>query len=61
MNEMKYEEAISRLEEIVSLLEKNDVSLDDALKLYEEGIKLTALCKEKLDNAKAKIVEIEKE
>lgn len=61
MNDMKYEEAISRLDEIVSLLEKNDVSLDDALKLYEEGIKLTALCKEKLDNAKAKIVEIEKE
>lgn len=61
MNEMKYEDAINRLEEIVSLLEKNDISLDEALKIYEEGIKLTAFCKEKLDTAKAKILEIEKE
>lgn len=58
---MKYEDAINRLEEIVSLLEKNDISLDEALKIYEEGIKLTAFCKEKLDTAKAKILEIEKE
>ncbi len=61
MSEMKYEDAITRLDEIVSLLEKNEVSLDDALKLYEEGVKLTAFCKDKLDNAKAKIIEIEKE
>lgn len=60
-NEIKYEDAIARLDEIVDLLEKNDVSLDDALKLFEEGTRLTALCSEKLKNAKIKITEIEKE
>jgi exodeoxyribonuclease VII small subunit len=60
-NEIKYEDAITRLEEIVSALEKNDVSLDDALKLFEEGTRLTAVCTEKLNFAKAKITEIKKE
>lgn len=59
--ELKYEDAINRLDEIVSTLEKNDVSLDDALKLFEEGTALTSICSEKLNNAKIKIMEIEKE
>ena len=50
--ELTYEKAMTRLEEIVSLLEKNDVSLDDSIKLFEEGTKLTAFCSEKLKNAK---------
>ena len=60
-NELTYEQAISRLEEIVSALEKNDVSLDEALTLFEEGTRLTAFCSEKLKNAKAKITLAEKE
>ena len=40
--ELTYEKAMTRLEEIVSLLEKNDVSLDDSIKLFEEGTRLTA-------------------
>lgn len=60
-NDMNYEQAINRLDEIVSALEKNDVSLDEALKLFEEGTALTSLCSEKLKNAKIKIMEIEKE
>lgn len=59
--EMTYEKAINRLDEIVSTLEKNEVSLDDALSLFEEGTALTAFCNDKIKNAKAKIVEIEKE
>lgn len=59
--EMTYEQAISRLEEIVSILEKNEVSLDEALGLFEEGTRLTLFCADKLKNAKAKITEINKE
>lgn len=59
--ELTYEKAMTRLEEIVSLLEKNYVSLDDSIKLFEEGTRLTAFCSEKLKNAKAKITLAEKE
>lgn len=59
--ELTYEKAMTRLEEIVSLLEKNDVSLDDSIKLFEEGTRLTAFCSEKLKNAKTKITLAEKE
>ncbi len=54
-NEMTYEQALSRLGEIVSLLEKGDLSLDDSLSLYEEGTKLSTLCYKKLNSAKQKI------
>lgn len=59
--EMTYEQAISRLEEIVSILEKNEVSLDETLELFEEGTRLTSFCADKLKNAKAKITDINKE
>ncbi|MBE6817382.1 MAG: exodeoxyribonuclease VII small subunit [Ruminococcaceae bacterium] len=58
---MTYEEAVKRLDEIVSLLEQNEVSLDESLALFEEGTKLTAFCTKKLNEAKAKITEIEKD
>ncbi|MGN0457649.1 MAG: exodeoxyribonuclease VII small subunit [Eubacterium sp.] len=58
---LTYEQAVSRLEEIVSALEKNEVSLEDSLKLFEEGTRLTAYCSNMLKNAKARITEIEKE
>lgn len=59
--EMTYEKAILRLEEIVSSLEKNEVSLDESLKLFEEGTKLTAFCADKLKNAQQKITKLTKE
>ena len=58
---ISYEEATARLEEIVSALEKNEVSLDEALKLFEEGTALVAFCSQKLNEAKIKITEIEKD
>ncbi|MCM1114432.1 MAG: exodeoxyribonuclease VII small subunit [Clostridium sp.] len=60
-DKLTYEEAISRLEEIVNMLEKNDVSLDDSMKLFEEGTKLTSFCSQKLKEAEQKITELTKE
>lgn len=60
-SEMTYEKAIKRLEEIVGLLEKNEVTLDESMKLFEEGTKLSLFCNEKLTNAKQKITEISKD
>ncbi len=53
--EMTYESAVKRLEEIVGILEKNEVSLDESMKLFEEGAKLTAYCSKKLQEAEQKI------
>lgn len=59
--EMTYEKAMSRLEEIVSLLEKSEITLDESMKLFEEGTKLTALCSKKLSEAEQKITLLTKE
>ncbi len=58
--ELTYEKAVERLNEIVTVLEKNEVSLDEALALFEEGTRLTSFCSKKLTDAKQKITEIEK-
>jgi len=55
MAEIKFEEAIKKLEKIVSDLEKGELSLDDALKKYQEGIEMSRVCAQKLDSAKKKI------
>ena len=60
-NKITYEEAIERLEEIVSKLEEGKAPLDESLKLFEEGTGLAAMCTEMLEKAKAKITEAEKE
>ena len=53
--ELTYEQALDRLSEIVTLLEKGDISLDESLSLYEEGTALSALCYKKLNTAQQKI------
>lgn len=58
---LSYEEAINRLEEIVNILNSGESGLDESLALFEEGTKLTAFCTKKLNDAKQKIIEIEKE
>ncbi|MCK4802192.1 exodeoxyribonuclease VII small subunit [bacterium] len=55
MEEMKFEEAVSRLEKIVQQLEEGEKSLEGSLKLFEEGIKLSKFCSGKLEEAKKKI------
>ena len=54
-SEMKFEAALERLEEIVYKLEEGSLSLDEALKSYEEGVKLARLCTKQLTEAEKKI------
>ena len=53
--EKTFEENLKELETIVTKLESGEVGLDEALELYEKGIKLSAVCKERLETAKQKI------
>lgn len=55
MSDIKFEDALKKLEEIVENLESGEFGLDESLKKYEEGIKLIALCREKIENAKKKV------
>ncbi|MFI5184870.1 MAG: exodeoxyribonuclease VII small subunit [Vicinamibacteria bacterium] len=50
-----FETALKQLEEIVQRLEKGELSLEESLKLYEEGIQLSRLCHGKLEEAEGKI------
>jgi exodeoxyribonuclease VII small subunit len=51
----KFEDSLKQLETIVGQLEKGDLPLEDSIKLFEEGIRLSAECKEELDAAEGKI------
>lgn len=55
---LTYEKALKRLEEIVSLLEKSEATLDESMKLFEEGTRLADFCNKALSDAKQKITEI---
>jgi exodeoxyribonuclease VII small subunit len=55
MAEKKFEEALGRLEGIVSKLEGGDLELEESLKLFEEGIRLSHFCNKKLDEAERKV------
>ena len=50
-----FEEQILELEEIVKKLENGDAPLDEAVSLFEEGVKLSAKCHEQLEKAEQKI------
>ncbi len=53
--DVRFEKAMARLEEIVQSLEKGDLSLEDSLKFFEEGIRLSQVCMAKLDEAEKKV------
>ena len=55
MAEMKFEDALKRLEKIVSELEDGNLSLDESLEKYEEGIRLSKTCAKKLEVARKKV------
>ena len=55
MAEIKFEDSLSKLEGIVSDLEGGSLNLDDAIKKYEEGMKLSTFCYKKLDEIQKKI------
>lgn len=60
IEEKNFENNLRRLEEITGLLEGNDLSLNEALGLYEEGINLSKDCLTQLKNAELKIKELKK-
>lgn len=51
----KFEDCIQRLEGIVQQLEKGDIPLEQALKLFEEGIQLSQSCRQDLEEAEGKV------
>lgn len=53
--EMTFETAIARLEEIVRMLEGGNAPLDNALTAFEEGVSLVKLCNSRLDTAEQKV------
>ena len=50
-----FEAALKQLEEIVQRLEKGDLTLEESLRLYEEGVRLSRLCHGKLEEAQGKV------
>ena len=54
-NEKTFEEQIGELEEIVKKLESGNVSLDESLALFEQGVKLTKGCQKILDTAERQV------
>lgn len=52
---LSFEEAMKRLEEIVSHLEKGDIPLEESIRLFEEGSGLLALCSSQLEEAEQKV------
>lgn len=50
-----FEDSLKKLETIVDQLEKGDLSLEDSLKLFEEGVGLSSACKKELDTAEGKV------
>ena len=61
--ELNFEQQLNRLKEIVSLIQQKELSLDESLKLYEEGNKIVKLLNEELKKAEEKVekvIEIEK-
>jgi len=59
--DISFENSLKKLEEIVEELEKGELSLDEALKLYEEGMQFSDKCLEKLNESKQKVEKLTKE
>ncbi len=51
----KFEVSLNKLEDVVKKLEEGDLALDESLKIFEEGIKLSRLCTKQLEEAERKI------
>lgn len=55
MAKQTFESAMKRLESIVHELESGDLSLDEALKKFQDGVKLSRFCSKKLDEIEKKV------
>lgn len=58
MENITFEQAMNRLEEIVSALENNQISLEKSVELFQKGIQLTKLCNDKLEGIENKVAKI---
>lgn len=58
---MSYEDAVKELEKILDSLEKGDVSLDEAIKLFEKSVELSKVCFDKIKTTEGKVEIIKKE
>ncbi len=56
-----FEESLTRLQEISELLESNEISLEESISLYEEGIKLSKVCYDQLNKAELKVTELKEQ
>jgi exodeoxyribonuclease VII small subunit len=54
-SESEFERSLSRLEEIVKKLESGDLSLEEAMKLFEEGVQLSRSCQKQLEEAEKRV------
>jgi exodeoxyribonuclease VII small subunit len=54
-NDIRFEDAIQRLETIVDELERGEITLDESVALFEEGIALSKRCSEKLDEVELRV------
>ena len=50
-----FEESLTKLEEIVAKLERGDLSLEDSIRLFEEGTQLSTQCRKQLEEAEGKV------
>lgn len=58
MEKMTFEQAMARLEEIIKALESDQTSLEHSVELFQEGVALTKLCSDKLENIENKVAKI---
>jgi exodeoxyribonuclease VII small subunit len=56
-----FEESLKQLEKIVDQLERGDLPLEESIRLFEDGVVLSAACKQELDTAEAKVQMLMKE
>ena len=61
MAQKKFEDAMKRLEEIVQDLEDGELSLEESLKVFEEGMGLIKFCSEKIEEVGQKVTRLVKE
>ena len=55
---LPFKQSMSRLEEIIAALEKNEIELEDAIALFEEGLQLVNSCESQLKNFENRVQEL---
>ncbi|NLM12243.1 MAG: exodeoxyribonuclease VII small subunit [Epulopiscium sp.] len=58
---LTFEESLERLEELVDILENGDISLEESLSYYKEGIELSSFCSKELEEAEKQVMMLQKD